>query len=306
MRAKLGDPRHRRGSSRPVGRSCVRTARESVRGLSAGPDRAAGSAVAPRQLAGPGPRALEVRQLRARVLRDAMPASSARPLRLAMAAVGLSAAAAAAVLSVLHACPAVPTDSFTAVVSPHTASDSRSTSNPSTPRCSTPAPASPPAPLAARRPVQSTPPLRRSPVPDAPGRRSAGQASTHETGSPSDGEMAEYEHAVGAYRLGRFERAGALLHAFAGPHPASSLLDDASFIEAANAGQRQLAGRLAERHMLRFPDSFHRRDAAILVARARRDGDDCVGARAVLAPRRAAPPPDRAISTPLGHCGTSK
>jgi len=117
--------------------------------------------------------------------------------------------------------------------------------------------------------------------------------------------MSEYQGAIDAYRLARFDQAVVLLHAFLSAHPSSPLLDDASFIEAsssASAGHADAAGRLAERHLLRFPASFHHKDACILVARARRDRDDCAGARSVLAPWLAGPPADPAVGSALGHC----
>ncbi len=121
--------------------------------------------------------------------------------------------------------------------------------------------------------------------------------------------MAEYERAIDAYRLGRFEQAAELLRVFQSANPSSALLDDASFIEAssrASAGQPEAAARLAERHLLRFPASFHHKDAAILVARIRRDRDDCTGARAVLAPWLAKPGSDPAVVSALGRCAESR
>jgi hypothetical protein len=123
--------------------------------------------------------------------------------------------------------------------------------------------------------------------------------------SAADTEMSDYEQAVDAYRLGRFQQAADLLHQFALAHASSPLVDDAAFIEAAsvaNAGQPEAAARLAERYLIRFPNSFHNKDAAVLVARFRRDNGDCTGARRVLAPWLGAPPPDPAIISALGHC----
>ncbi len=124
-----------------------------------------------------------------------------------------------------------------------------------------------------------------------------------------DGEMAEYQRAIDAYRLGRYDQAAEMLRAFSAAHPASPLLDDATFIEAtteASAGHAEAAARLAEGHMRRFPESFHRKDAAILVARFRRDHGDCVGARTALAPWLGGPRQDPGAASALGHCADAQ
>jgi hypothetical protein len=162
-----------------------------------------------------------------------------------------------------------------------------------------------PDPLASAVPAPSvTPPAHRSVrapdrLPEQPPRGSDDAAL------PLDREMAEYERAVDSYRLGRFPRAAELLHAFVAAHPASPLVDDASFIEAssvARAGDADGAARLAEAHQARFPASFHAKDAAILVARSRREHGDCGGARAAVGRWAATASPDPAIASALGRC----
>jgi TolA-binding protein len=105
------------------------------------------------------------------------------------------------------------------------------------------------------------------------------------------------------YRAGRFLAAAEAFHHFAGEHPASGLVDDSTFLEAvclASAGRQDAAGLAAERHILRFPASFHRKDAAILVARAARARGDCDAARQALAPWLGSPDP--AVQQALGSC----
>jgi TolA-binding protein len=117
----------------------------------------------------------------------------------------------------------------------------------------------------------------------------------------SDAEMADYERAVDDYRLGRFTEASNLLRAFVERYPTSTVLDDAWFIEAsslASAGLPKEAAEVAEAHLARFPTSFHRKQAAILVARGRRDRGDCEGARAALSPWSGEP----STLSELGRC----
>ena len=120
--------------------------------------------------------------------------------------------------------------------------------------------------------------------------------------------LRDYEAAVAAYRAGRYEEAAELLHAFSLGHASSSFLDDASFLEAsslANAGRHDAAALLAERHLARFPSSFHRKEAAILVARLRRDRGDCDGARKAVAAWMSESPKDPRVTSALGGCGAS-
>ena len=62
------------------------------------------------------------------------------------------------------------------------------------------------------------------------------------------------------------------------------------------------AADLAEQHLARFPASFHRKEAAILVARSHRERNDCAGARAVLAPWLGGTTIDPAVAAAVGRC----
>jgi hypothetical protein len=78
------------------------------------------------------------------------------------------------------------------------------------------------------------------------------------------------------------------------------------FIEAssaASAGHADAATDVALLHLERFPQSFHRKDAAILVARGRRGRGDCAGVRAILRPWLAELPGDPVVRAALGGCG---
>ena len=55
-------------------------------------------------------------------------------------------------------------------------------------------------------------------------------------------------------------------------------------VSLARAGHVDLAGLAAAKQVERFPQSVHRKDAAILVARAARARNDCEAARRALAP----------------------
>jgi len=160
-------------------------------------------------------------------------------------------------------------------------------------------------PLAAIR-ARGAPPVAVAAAKALPARPGVDIATTT---AADDRELAAYEQAVAAYRGGRFEAAADLLHAFALEHPSSSLLDDASFLEAsslAGAGRGDSAALLAERHLSRFPASFHREDASILVARLHRDRGDCVGARRVLAPWANRAPIEPRVSAALGSCAPGR
>jgi TolA-binding protein len=151
----------------------------------------------------------------------------------------------------------------------------------------------------ASAPLPPRPPKRPGSAPRPADPRPAPPGST----DSEDEEMAAYEHAVDAYRLGRFSQAAELLRAFTEKYPSSSMLDDAWFIEAsslASAGSTEAAGRLAQGHERRFPSSFHRKDAAILVARMHRDHSDCAAARAAVG----AWPRDATIEAALGSCAS--
>jgi TolA-binding protein len=105
-------------------------------------------------------------------------------------------------------------------------------------------------------------------------------------GLPSE-ETTRYSDAVQALREGKFGDAAEAFHAFASANPSASQAEDASFLEAvalARAGRVDAAGLAAMHHLESFPASFHRKDAAILVARAAAARNECDQARAVLAP----------------------
>jgi TolA-binding protein len=103
----------------------------------------------------------------------------------------------------------------------------------------------------------------------------------------ADDWMPDYEAAMGLYRSGRFGQAAEAFDRFALAHPGASTIDDALFLQAAalaRAGRGDAAAIVAEHQIERFPDSFHHKDASILVARAARARGDCEAARRALAP----------------------
>jgi TolA-binding protein len=80
----------------------------------------------------------------------------------------------------------------------------------------------------------------------------------------------DYEAAMAAYRDGDYTAAGERFSQFLVDHPTSREAEDAAFMEAnsaAHAGRNDVAAVLAEKFLKRYPDSFHARDAATLVAR---------------------------------------
>jgi hypothetical protein len=80
----------------------------------------------------------------------------------------------------------------------------------------------------------------------------------------------DYEVAMAAYRDGDYTAAGERFSQFLVDHPTSREAEDAAFMEAnsaAHAGRSDVAAVLAEKFLKRYPDSFHARDAATLVAR---------------------------------------
>jgi len=157
----------------------------------------------------------------------------------------------------------------TAARAPWVASPTPLALNPSTP------PAAPPRPPATPRPGASTP----SSVTSRPG--------PSIEPSVADDWMPDYEAAMGLYRGGRFAQAAEAFDRFAVAHPSAATLDDALFLQSAalaRAGRADAAAVVAEHQIERFPDSFHHKDASILVARAARDRGDCAAARRALAP----------------------
>lgn len=111
--------------------------------------------------------------------------------------------------------------------------------------------------------------------------------SAHRSDPARPGEDEAYAEAVGSMTGHRFAEAAVAFRDFVTRHPHAVQAEDASFLEAvalARMGRTDAAAQTAERHLQQFPLSFHRKDAAILVARAARDRGDCTGARRALAP----------------------
>ena len=128
------------------------------------------------------------------------------------------------------------------------------------------------------------------------------QADGGQAGGSSAGTDA-YAAAIGLMERGSYAPAADAFRAFGRAYPRAPQAEDASFLEAASlarAGRPDAAARAAEDHLARFPHSFHRKDAAILVARAARDRGDCEQARAVLAPWLN--PPDAEATATLRKC----
>ncbi len=110
--------------------------------------------------------------------------------------------------------------------------------------------------------------------------RVAAHRETAPTTAPSsavragaDDGAAAYSEAMGLLGAGRNGEAAAALRAFAVAHPDAPQVEDATFLEAvalARAGRTDAAGLAAEQHLARFPSSFHRKEAVILVDRAAR------------------------------------
>ncbi len=104
----------------------------------------------------------------------------------------------------------------------------------------------------------------------------------------ADGAAAAYTAAMGMLREGRNDEAASAFHAFVMSQPRAAQAEDASFLEAVALARtgRGDAAALAARHafLASFPASFHRREAAILVARAAVHRGECEKARTVLAP----------------------
>jgi hypothetical protein len=99
--------------------------------------------------------------------------------------------------------------------------------------------------------------------------------SARRTPDRDDG-AADYANALRALGAGDNEGASAALRAFVVAHPAAPQIEDATFLEAvalARAGRIDAAGNAAEEHLARFPGSFHRKDAMVLVERAARARD---------------------------------
>ena len=131
-----------------------------------------------------------------------------------------------------------------------------------------------------------------------------GTAVATEAPRLTDGDAARYADAAQLLSAGKYDEAANAFHAFgAGPLPATQA-EDASYLEAvalARAGRLDAAALVAEHYLDSFPESFHGKEAAILVARAARMRGDCIKARAVLAPWRDAMP-DAEVQNVLRMC----
>jgi TolA-binding protein len=149
-------------------------------------------------------------------------------------------------------------------------------------------PALPIAPARAHRaPVPTTRVIAQ--VPHVP----LGAAGGADVSRVTDDEAARYSDAVDLLRAGKYDDAANAFHVLAMGRPHATQAEDASYLEAvalARAGRFDAAALVAEHHLDSFPQSFHRKEAAILVARAARVRGDCDKARETLAPWRDAMP----------------
>jgi TolA-binding protein len=138
------------------------------------------------------------------------------------------------------------------------------------------------------RPKKAPGPASPMPAWHPAGSGSAPTPSTTPSASLAEDEGVEsYAAAVGLWQGHHYTAAATALHAFVLAHPSAPQLEDASFLEAASlaqVGRPDAAALVAEDHLARFPASFHRRDAALLVARAARDRGECAQVKSVLAP----------------------
>jgi TolA-binding protein len=125
------------------------------------------------------------------------------------------------------------------------------------------------------------------PMPAQAARASRPAAARSATPAPlGDGAQA-YADAVRLLQDGRTGDAASAFHALVMAHPHSPEAEDASYLEAvalARIGRGDAAALAAEHHLASFPVSFHRREAAILIARAAAQRGDCERARAALTP----------------------
>jgi TolA-binding protein len=145
-----------------------------------------------------------------------------------------------------------------------------------------------------------------SPVRAPQVRRSRSDLSQGPASAPVDDGSEAYALAIQLFEARRFADAADAFRQFANTHAGSALAEDASFLEAtalARTGRIDAAGIAAEHHLLRYPQSFHRKEAAILVARAARDRGDCARATGVLAPWLAAG--DKEANATLRTCATT-
>lgn len=101
-------------------------------------------------------------------------------------------------------------------------------------------------------------------------------SATANKAPPRDDGAAAYAAALRALGEGDNEGASAALRAFVVSYPDAPQTEDATFLEAvalARAGRVDAAGHAAEEHLARFPSSFHRKEALVLVDRAARARD---------------------------------
>lgn len=121
--------------------------------------------------------------------------------------------------------------------------------------------------------------------------------------SPTEDHAGAYAAAIELLREGRGEQSAAAFHALVLAEPGTPQAEDASFLEAvalARAGRTDAAALAAEHHLASFPDSFRRKEATILVARAAGLRGDCVKARALMAPWKHDSDPN--VRSAIGSC----
>jgi ferric-dicitrate binding protein FerR (iron transport regulator) len=94
-------------------------------------------------------------------------------------------------------------------------------------------------------------------------------------------EIEAYKAAMALLLDGHGTEASAAFEAFVTKYPHAPQAEDASYLRAvglARVGRTQAAAEAAEQHLERFPGSFHRREAAILIAQAASARGDCARA----------------------------
>jgi hypothetical protein len=115
----------------------------------------------------------------------------------------------------------------------------------------------------------------------------------------------DYGAALALLRDGANDRAASAFHALALAGAGAPQAEDASFLEAValtRAGRADAAALVAEHYLASFPDSFHHKEAAILVARAASQRGDCGKAREALAPWTTGSL-EPSVRAALGPCG---
>lgn len=139
-------------------------------------------------------------------------------------------------------------------------------------------------PVAAPSDIDGPPPAR--PEARKPRRVQSVSVEPIPSARADDGADA-YSRAVELFEARRYPEAAIAFRDFMSEHPSSDLGEDATFLEGAalaRAGRLDAAALVAEQHLHKFPHSFHRKDASILVARAARDRGDCALAARILEP----------------------